>query len=110
MYQTRCLLECTQPGTMPVVMLLLPTSMNKTAFSSVQQEQTLCKYTCIITMYMERGESQCSDREIDKHSSILEPGNAVERHWMEVNYEECSKRDRTFYIVRQPAQSARCGY
>jgi hypothetical protein len=83
MYQTRCLLECTQPGTVPVVMVLLSTSMNKTAFWSLQQDHTLCKYTYIITAYMEQGESRYSDSDIDKHSSILERDNVVEGHWIE---------------------------
>jgi len=79
-YQTGCLQECTQPGTVPVVMVLQPTSMNKTAFSSVQRDHTLCKY--IIITYTERCESCCSDSEVDKYSSILERYNAVEWHWM----------------------------
>lgn len=80
-YQTGCLQECTQPGT--VVMVLQPMSMNITAFSSVQRDHTLCKY--IIITYIERHESCCSGSEVDKYSStsILESDNAVEWHWME---------------------------
>lgn len=62
-------------------MVLQPTSMNKTAFSSVQRDHTLCKY--IIITYTERSGSCCSDSEVDKYSSILERDNAVEWHWME---------------------------
>jgi succinate dehydrogenase flavin-adding protein (antitoxin of CptAB toxin-antitoxin module) len=80
-FQTECLQECMQPGTVPVVMVLQPTLIKKTAFSSVQRDHTLCKY--IIITYIERRESCCSDSEVDKHSSILERDDAVEWHWME---------------------------
>jgi hypothetical protein len=80
-YQTGCLQECTQPGTVPVVMVLRSMSINKTAFSSVQRDHTLCKY--IIITYIERRESCCFDSEVNEYSSILERDNAVEWHWME---------------------------
>jgi hypothetical protein len=107
-HQTGCLQKCTQPGTVPMVMVLQPTSMNKPAFSSVQRDHTLCKY--IIIMYVERRESCCSDSEIDKYSSILERDNAVEWHWMETaRPSDKSVNYAPNYTVSHPEVLKPCG-
>jgi succinate dehydrogenase flavin-adding protein (antitoxin of CptAB toxin-antitoxin module) len=107
-YQTVCLQECTQPGTVPVVMVLQPTSMNKTAFSSIQRDHTLCKY--IIITFIERRESCCSDSEVDKYSRTLECDNAVEWHWMETaRPSDKSVNYVPTYTVSHPKDLKPCG-
>lgn len=89
-------------------MVLQPTSTNKTPFSSVQRDHTLCKYTVI--KYIKRRERCCSDSEVDKYSSILERENAVEWHLMETaRFSDKSVNYVPTYTASHPKDLKPCG-